>query len=150
MRARSTTSSSTGAFSSISKVFRKGPPDEDADLQVAKGELGKLEEKWAGAASAVVVVGKSRKGTICPNTIRSCLEAHARLVAFAVAEADTGAKMVSLATAERNQDLSLALRKVGRAMETLAGFEQSQVSPSDCNPCDCSPIADLVNLIGSE
>jgi len=64
MRSRSTPSSSTGAFSSLSKVFRKGPPDEDEDLQAAKGELERLEERWAKAASAVNGVGKVRKSEL--------------------------------------------------------------------------------------
>lgn len=58
---RATSSSSGGAFSSISRVFRKGPPDENEDLQMAKAELAKLEDKWADSAKAVAGTSKSRR-----------------------------------------------------------------------------------------
>lgn len=52
-----------GMVGSIGRVFRKGgPPDEDEDLAIAKGELEKLEEKWAGVAKAVQGTGKARRG----------------------------------------------------------------------------------------
>lgn len=50
----------------IGRVFALGkggqPPDEDEDLAIAKGELEKLEEKWANVARAVQGTGKARRG----------------------------------------------------------------------------------------
>lgn len=50
-----------------------------------------------------------------------------RFVAFAVAEADSGGKFVSLSTVEPSPDLALAMRSMGRAFETIAGLMQAQV-----------------------
>jgi len=46
----------------LSKVVRRGPLDEDDELQSAKGALEKLEGCWGGAAAAVGVLGKARRG----------------------------------------------------------------------------------------
>lgn len=89
-------------------MFKRGPPDEDEDLAAAKGELEKLEGGWGGAAAAVGRVGAARR-------------------AIASAEAEVGAKLISLATAESTVDLGNAMRKVGRGMESLAGVAQAQV-----------------------
>jgi len=135
MRSRSTPSSSTGAFSSISKVFRKGPPDEDEDLQAAKGELERLEERWAKAASAVNGVGKVRKSE-CLRQVCASVDSGAWSLTsptsttsadFAIAEAESGGKWVSLSTVEPNPDLALAMRSMGRAFESIAGLMQAQV-----------------------
>ncbi|KAJ9097661.1 hypothetical protein QFC21_004698 [Naganishia friedmannii] len=107
MTHRATTSSGGGAFSSISRVFRKGPPDENEDLQIAKAELAKLEDKWAESAKAVAGTSKSRR-------------------ALAPMLADTGAKMVSLASVESSMDLATALRRLGKAFEAMGSIAQAQ------------------------
>ncbi|KAJ9123924.1 hypothetical protein QFC22_000715 [Naganishia vaughanmartiniae] len=107
MTHRATSSSSGGAFSSISRVFRKGPPDENEDLQIAKAELAKLEDKWAESAKAVAGTSKSRR-------------------ALAPMLADTGGKMVSLASVESSMDLAAALRRLGKAFEAMGSIAQAQ------------------------
>jgi hypothetical protein len=52
---------------------------------------------------------------------------NALSAAIAAAEADTGAKLISLATVEPNPELSSAMRKVGRGFESLAGIAHAQV-----------------------
>jgi hypothetical protein len=47
----------------LSKVVRRGPLDEDDELQSARGALEKLEERWGSAAAAVGNLGKARRGT---------------------------------------------------------------------------------------
>jgi hypothetical protein len=46
---------------------------------------------------------------------------------FAIAEAESGGKWVSLSTVEPNPDLALAMRSMGRAFESIAGLMQAQV-----------------------
>lgn len=46
----------------LSKVVRRGPLDEDDELQAARGALEKLEERWGSAAAAVGNLGKARRG----------------------------------------------------------------------------------------
>ncbi|KAJ9105152.1 hypothetical protein QFC19_003610 [Naganishia cerealis] len=104
---RATSSTGGGAFSSISRVFRKGPPDENEDLQTAKAELAKLEDKWAEAAKAVAGTSKSRR-------------------ALAPVLAETGAKMVSLASVESSTDLAAALRRLGKTWEAMGSIAQAQ------------------------
>lgn len=48
--------------SAFTRVFKRGPPDEDDDLAAAKGEIEKLEEKWGGLAVSVGKVGSARRG----------------------------------------------------------------------------------------
>ena len=48
--------------SAISKVIRRGPLDEDEELQGAKPALEKLEVGWAAAATSVGALGKARRG----------------------------------------------------------------------------------------
>ncbi|GHJ88602.1 hypothetical protein NliqN6_5004 [Naganishia liquefaciens] len=107
MTHRAASSSSGGAFSSISRVFRKGPPDENEDLQMAKAELAKLEDKWADSAKAVAGTSKSRK-TLAP------------------ALAEVGSKMVSLASVESDADLATALRRLGKTWEAAGSIAQAQ------------------------
>ena len=45
----------------LSKVVRRGPLDEDDELQLARGAVEKLEERWGSAAAAVGNLGKARK-----------------------------------------------------------------------------------------
>lgn len=120
--------SSGGAFSSLSKRFRKGPPDEDEDLQAAKGELEKLEERWGKAAIAVSGVERARKSESLVSIVpgQRPFDSYERLLALTHSEADAGAKLVSLATVETDQSLGTALRSLGRAMEAIAGLRQGQ------------------------
>ncbi len=48
--------------SALTRVFKRGPPDEDEDLAAAKGEIEKLEERWGGLAVSVGKVGSARRG----------------------------------------------------------------------------------------
>ena len=46
----------------LSKVVRRGPLDEDDELQSAKAALEKLEGCWGASATAVGALGKTRRG----------------------------------------------------------------------------------------
>lgn len=107
----------------ISKVVRRGPMDEDDDLQMAKGALERLEERWGGAAAAVGTLGKTRRGEIRATILRGRLS-----LAHAVAYQDMGSKMISLSTVESDHYLGLAERKIGRSLEQLSGMHGAQAS----------------------
>ncbi|WVR03071.1 hypothetical protein IAU60_000060 [Kwoniella sp. DSM 27419] len=107
---KSSGASATGVFSAaLSKVVRRGPLDEDDELQSAKGALDKLEERWGGAAAAVGNLGKARR-------------------ALAQSNADVGAKLISLSTVESDLHLAGAERKVGRTWEQLSGMMGAQAA----------------------
>jgi hypothetical protein len=63
-RIASSSSSATSKFapSTLTKVFKRGPPDEDEELQAARGILERLEERWGAAAQMVGSSGKARRG----------------------------------------------------------------------------------------
>jgi hypothetical protein len=112
----------------LSKVVRRGPLDEDDELQSARGAVEKLEERWGSAAAAVGNLGKGRKGGIrfhCSIYIRMAI---ADTLAVALANAEMGARFVSLSTVESDASLAQAERKVGRAWEQLSGMGAAQVS----------------------
>jgi hypothetical protein len=46
----------------LSKVVRRGPLDDDDEIQSARLALEKLEPAWTNAATAVGNLGKARKG----------------------------------------------------------------------------------------
>jgi hypothetical protein len=48
----------------LSKVVRRGPLDEDDELQSARGAVERLEERWGSAALAVGNLGKARRGKL--------------------------------------------------------------------------------------
>ncbi|OCF60171.1 hypothetical protein L486_02851 [Kwoniella mangroviensis CBS 10435] len=109
-RKSSAASAATGVFSAaLSKVVRRGPLDEDDELQSAKNALDKLEERWGAAATAINGIGKARR-------------------AFAVSNADVGAKLVSLSTVESDPHLAAAERKSGRTWEHLSGMIGAQAA----------------------
>ncbi|WWC67336.1 uncharacterized protein I206_101244 [Kwoniella pini CBS 10737] len=109
-RRSSAASAATGVFSAaLSKVVRRGPLDEDDELQSAKNALDKLEERWGNAATAINGIGKARR-------------------AFAVSNADMGAKLVSLSTVESDPQLAAAERKMGRTWEHLSGMLGAQAA----------------------
>ncbi|WVW81253.1 hypothetical protein I302_103244 [Kwoniella bestiolae CBS 10118] len=109
-RKSSAASAATGVFSAaLSKVVRRGPLDEDDELQSAKNALDKLEERWGAAATAINGIGKARR-------------------AYAVSNADVGAKLISLSTVESDPQLAAAERKVGRTWEHLSGMIGAQAA----------------------
>ncbi|WVQ64286.1 uncharacterized protein L199_002448 [Kwoniella botswanensis] len=109
-RKSSAASAATGVFSAaLSKVVRRGPLDEDDELQSAKNALDKLEERWGAAATAINGIGKARR-------------------AFAASNADVGAKLVSLSTVESDPHLAAAERKFGRTWEHLSGMIGAQAA----------------------
>ncbi|WWC57566.1 uncharacterized protein I303_100098 [Kwoniella dejecticola CBS 10117] len=109
-RRSSAASAATGVFSAaLSKVVRREPLDEDDELQSAKNALDKLEERWGTAATAVNGIGKARR-------------------AFAVTNADVGAKLVSLSTVESDPHLAAAERKMGRTWEHVSGMLGAQAA----------------------
>ncbi|WWC90201.1 uncharacterized protein L201_005134 [Kwoniella dendrophila CBS 6074] len=106
----SATSAATGVFSAaLSKVVRRGPLDEDDELQSAKNALDKLEERWGSAATAINGIGKARR-------------------AYAVSNADVGAKLISLSTVESDPHLAAAERKIGRTWEHISGMMGAQAA----------------------
>ncbi|WVQ82794.1 hypothetical protein IAT38_004926 [Cryptococcus sp. DSM 104549] len=109
--ARRPTSSSSAVFGALSKVpfVRRGPLDEDDELQSAKVALDKLEERWGGAAAAVGAQGKARR-------------------ALAVSNAEVGAKLISLSTVESDPNLASSQRKIGRTWEQLSGMMGAQAA----------------------
>ncbi|KAK8844778.1 hypothetical protein IAR55_006628 [Kwoniella newhampshirensis] len=109
-RHASATSAVPGVFTAaLSKVVRRGPLDEDDELQSAKVAVEKLEERWGGAAAAVGNLGKARR-------------------ALAVSNADVGAKLISLSTVESDMHLAAAERKMGRTWEQLSGMMGAQAA----------------------
>ncbi|OCF34917.1 hypothetical protein I316_03464 [Kwoniella heveanensis BCC8398] len=109
-RRNTAASTATGVFSAaLSKVVRRGPLDEDDELQSAKGALDKLEERWGGAAAAVGNLGKARR-------------------ALAQSNADVGAKLISLSTVESDMQLAAAERKIGRTWEHMSGMMGGQAA----------------------
>lgn len=52
---------------------------------------------------------------------------HADRTAHALANQDVGAKLINLSTVESDIPLAAAERKMGRALETLAGLAGTQV-----------------------
>ncbi|WVQ94121.1 hypothetical protein IAU59_001199 [Kwoniella sp. CBS 9459] len=109
-RRNTAASAATGVFSAaLSKVVRRGPLDEDDELQSAKGALDKLEERWGGAAGAVGNLGKARR-------------------ALAQSNADVGAKLISLSTVESDMQLAAAERKIGRTWEHMSGMMGGQAA----------------------
>jgi len=114
----------------LSKVVRRGPLDEDDELQSARGAVEKLEERWGSAAAAVGNLGKSRKGRSCFHCSIHIRMAIADILAVALANAEMGARFVSLSTVESDASLAQAERKVGRAWEQLSGMGAAQVSRS--------------------
>jgi hypothetical protein len=110
----------------LSKVVRRGPLDEDDELQLARGAVEKLEERWGSAAAAVGNLGKARRGGLNHNTQGLCADE----VALALANAEMGGKFVSLSTVESDAGLAQAERKMGRSLEQLSGMGGAQVCPS--------------------
>ncbi len=108
-------SSSAFGLSSISKLLRRGPLDEDEDLSTAKSELEQLENRWGHVAANIGAVGKGRR-------------------VLAVAQADTGGKIASLSTVESSGELGAVYKKIGRVWENAAGLQQAQVSLSFRHP----------------
>lgn len=104
----STASAVPNVLSTLAKVVRRGPLDEDDELQAARITLEKLEERWGGAATSVGGLGRARR-------------------ALALANADVGAKLISLSTVESDPTLAGAERKIGRAYEQLSGIGGAQV-----------------------
>jgi hypothetical protein len=110
----------------LSKVVRRGPLDEDDELQLARGAVEKLEERWGSAAAAVGNLGKARRG----ESFHKPIEYGADGVALALANAEMGGKFVSLSTVESDAGLAQAERKMGRSLEQLSGMGGAQVCPS--------------------
>ena len=52
----------------LSKIVRRGPLDEDDELQGARPALEKLESGWGAAATSVGALGKSRRGWLLDHT----------------------------------------------------------------------------------
>ncbi|CDZ98475.1 Membrane coat complex Retromer, subunit VPS5/SNX1, Sorting nexins, and related PX domain-containing proteins [Phaffia rhodozyma] len=88
-------------------LLGKGPHDEDKELATAKSEIAKLDTQFAEAAKASDKLSKSRKN-------------------LAASEVDFGTKLVTSATTEQVPSLSAALRKLGRAMDAIAGIQHVQ------------------------
>nr|XP_031862031.1 uncharacterized protein CI109_002444 [Kwoniella shandongensis]KAA5529103.1 hypothetical protein CI109_002444 [Kwoniella shandongensis] len=117
-RHASSTSAVPGVFSAaLSKVVRRGPLDEDDELQSAKVAVEKLEERWGGAAAAVGNLGKARR-------------------ALAVSNSDVGAKLISLSTVESDMHLAAAERKMGRTWEQLSGMMGAQAASENVTLSD--------------
>ncbi|EIW72997.1 hypothetical protein TREMEDRAFT_12690, partial [Tremella mesenterica DSM 1558] len=93
----------------LSKVVRRGPLDEDDELQSARVALEKLEERWGSAAAAVGNMGRARRS-------------------MALATAEMGGKLISLSTVESDQSLANAERKIGRGYEQLSGVTGAQAA----------------------
>jgi len=110
----------------LSKVVRRGPLDEDDELQLARGAVEKLEERWGSAAAAVGNLGKARRGKVFGRPTAT----PADEVALALANAEMGGKFVSLSTVESDAGLAQAERKMGRTLEQLSGMGGAQVCPS--------------------
>jgi hypothetical protein len=108
-------------------VVRRGPLDEDDDLQAAKGTLEKLEGGWGSAAASVGALGKARRGA-STVTLRTHAEKPA---AHALAHAEVGARLISLSTVENDVHLQAAERKIGRAFEHSSAVVGSQVCFDD-------------------
>jgi hypothetical protein len=112
----------------LSKVVRRGPLDEDDELQLARGAVEKLEERWGSAAAAVGNLGKARRGGLTHNTQGLCADE----AALALANAEMGGKFVSLSTVESDAGLAQAERKMGRSLEQLSGMGGAQVCHHSC------------------
>lgn len=101
--------SSAGASftAALSKIVRRGPLDDDDEIESARVTLEKLEPAWQNAASAVGNMGKVRKQ-------------------LATANAEVGSRLITLATDEGDAVLATAERKMGRVYEQLAGMSSAQ------------------------
>ncbi|KAL1407271.1 Vacuolar protein sorting-associated protein 17 [Vanrija albida] len=93
----------------LSKVVRRGPLDDDDEIQSARLALEKLEPAWTTAATAVGTLGKARKNLATANT-------------------DVGAKLIALATDENDINLATAQRKIGRVYEQLSNMAGAQIA----------------------
>ncbi|TXT13152.1 hypothetical protein VHUM_01553 [Vanrija humicola] len=93
----------------LSKVVRRGPLDDDDEIQSARLALEKLEPAWTNAATAIGNLGKARK-------------------ALATANTDVGAKLIALATDENDINLATAQRKMGRVYEQLSNMASAQIA----------------------
>ncbi|KAH7930687.1 hypothetical protein BV22DRAFT_1054414 [Leucogyrophana mollusca] len=93
-------------------IMRRGVPDEDEELQRARFELTRLETQFFDAAKAIDKMAIARKS-------------------LAVAHAEMGNKLVSVATTEGHVPLGNALRKLGRSWHSLADLDQAQAI-SEC------------------
>lgn len=109
-RRQGPSTAATQAFTAaLSKVVRRGPLDEDDEINSARSTLERLEPAWAAAATSVANLGKARK-------------------ALSAAGADVGSKLLSLATDETDMNLAAAERKTGRVYEQLAALGGSQIA----------------------
>ena len=129
----------------LSKVVKRGPLEEDDELASAKAALEKLEVTWAGAAAGINAVGKARRSEYTSTlwcfeqmALRGCKVAEGgrwwlsgdrelTRIAYAAASQEVGGKLISLSTVESDFGLQGAERKVGRALETVAGVHGAQV-----------------------
>lgn len=89
-------------------ILRRGVPDEDEELLAARYELTRLETQFFDAAKAIDKLSHARK-------------------ALAVAHAEMGNKLISVASTESDPQLGNALRKLGRAWHVVGDGEQSYV-----------------------
>ncbi|KAL7413049.1 hypothetical protein BDY24DRAFT_415557 [Mrakia frigida] len=87
--------------------LRKGPHDDDEELASAKFEVAKLDGQFAEAAKSVDKLSKARKS-------------------LAASEVDFGSKLVTSATTEQVPPLGAAMRKLGRALDAIAGMQHAQ------------------------
>lgn len=109
-RKQGPSTAATQAFTAaLSKVVRRGPLDEDDEINGARMTLEKLEPAWSTAATSIANLGKARKG-------------------LSAANADVGSKLLSLATDETDIALANAERKTGRTYEQLAALAGSQIA----------------------
>ncbi|KZP00228.1 hypothetical protein CALVIDRAFT_533871 [Calocera viscosa TUFC12733] len=96
---------STGGLS----ILRRNVPDEDKDLANARLDLTRLEMQFSDTAKAMDRLSKAKK-------------------ALAVAEAELGNKLISVATAEQHQGLATAERKFGRVWHTTGDIVNAQAT----------------------
>ncbi|KAI0307029.1 Vps5 C terminal like-domain-containing protein [Multifurca ochricompacta] len=93
-------------------LIRRHVPDEDEELQRARFELTKLEGQFFDSAKALDRVSLARKS-------------------LSVAHAETGNKLINVATTETHPPIANTLRKLGRTWHTLADLDQAQAI-SEC------------------
>nr|ODN86975.1 hypothetical protein L203_03749 [Cryptococcus depauperatus CBS 7841] len=96
----------------ILDIVRRGPFDDDDDLQSAKIALEKLEERYAHSAALVNQVGKAQRQ-------------------LAASQAEAGGKWVGLSTVESDDNLAGLERKLGRVLEGMSGMMASQTANED-------------------
>ncbi|TFK88936.1 hypothetical protein K466DRAFT_546232 [Polyporus arcularius HHB13444] len=88
-------------------LIRRGVPDEDEELQLARFELTKLEGQFFDAAKAIDKLARSRKS-------------------IAAVKAEMGNKLVNVSSTEAHPPLGNAMAKVGRVYHSLADLDQAQ------------------------